>query len=133
MARGKRVLGAVVEELIGLSTMLIPEPKYEPVRMSLEGFGDEAVDNVDNVVVENIHAMKTLLEELKKSDAVTCAKCVPHLDRIEEELNWMEQRVPTYERVARLRHQLREVLDAIKPGLPELPEREQASEGTVEG
>ena len=122
MARGKRILGAVVEELIGLSTMLIPEPKHEPVRMNLEGFGDEAVDNVDNVVVENIHAMKTLLEELKKSDAVTCAKCRSHLDRIGEELDWMEQRIPTYERVARLRRQLREVLDAIKPGLPELPE-----------
>lgn len=117
MARGRRILGSVIEELIGLSTMLIPEPKTEPLKLSLEEADIDAS-------MQNVQAMKGLLAELRKSDAVTCPKCVAHVDKIEEELTWLEQRVPSYERVARLRRQLRELLDLIKPEaeLPVLPE-----------
>lgn len=109
MARGKRILGAVIEELIGLSTMLIPEPKPKPAQLSLEGFGgDESMDN--------IQAMKGLLGELRENEAFTsCPGCMAHLDKIEEQLKWAEERIPSYERVVQLKRLMHELPELVKP------------------
>lgn len=109
MARGRRILGAVIEELIGLSSMLIPQPKHEPAQLSLEGLEtDQTMHNIDS--------MKELLGELRDNEAFTsCPNCMEHLNRIEEELSWAKERVPTYERVMRLRRQLRELHELVRP------------------
>ena len=118
MARGRRVLGAVIEELVGLSTMLIPEPKPDRPKLSLETLG------VDSSM-QNIEAMKGLLGELRENEAFTsCPRCMEHLDRIDEELNWAKERVPTYERVVRLKRLMKELPELVKPPEAEAPPTE---------
>lgn len=129
MAKSK-VIGAIVEELVGLATMLIPEPKPEsPKFSSLPGLDvDMTMDNIKN--------MKSLLSQLKEKEAFTsCPGCLDHLARIEEELNWAEERVPTYQKVVRLRRQLGELYALVKPGAAELPleiPEKHAAEAVVE-
>lgn len=109
-------MGAVVEEMIGLAAALIPEVvKTEPKPITHETFEDE-------VAISNIQTMKGLLEELKQNEAFTsCPACMTHLARIEEELGWAEERVPTYQKAARLRSQLKELYELVKPGEAEFP------------
>ena len=117
MSSGKgRIVGALIEEMIGLATMLIPEAKAERHELPpMESFSED-------VTMGNIRAMKSLVQNLKESEAITCLKCKAHVDKIGEELEWLEQHVPTYERVAKLRRTLHELLEEIGPGIPGLPQ-----------
>jgi len=102
-----------VEEALGLVTLLIPEPKAEPVRVLTDV---EAAE----LNTERIRVIKKLLTEVKQETA--CPRCLEHVKKAEEEVDWLEKQVPQYERIARLRQSLRQLLDEVKVGLPELPE-----------
>jgi len=105
----------LVEELIGLATMLIPEPKLESTSFTLE-------DWETDLTVENIKTMKGMIADIRAN--TTCPRCLAHCDAIEKELAELERKYPTYQRVNKLRRQLRQLLDLIKPEgeLPILPE-----------
>jgi len=125
VAKYNHVLSSVVEEMIGLATTLIPPTKPPKRKLPIvESFNED-------LLIGNIRTMKSLTQELKQSELVTCPKCKAHVDNIERELEWLEQRVPSYERIARLRRTLRELLDEIKPGIPILPEEKKVE--SVEG
>jgi len=119
--KASRLLAPIVEEAIGLVTTLIPEPKVESPRVSLE--------DIDlDLTMSNIRTMKDLISEVKSK--TTCPKCLEHCENIERELSELERKYPTYQRVNKLRKQLRELLELIKPGaeLPLLPETKKPSE-----
>jgi len=109
-----RIAVPFVEEAIGLATLLIPEPKLETVRVTTDVEAAELNS-------ERIKLVKKLLSEVKQDTA--CPRCLEHLKKAEEEVVWLEKQVPQYERIARLRQNLRELLDQIKTDLPLLPEK----------
>jgi len=104
-----------VEEAIGLATLLIPEPKTEPFRVLTD------VETAE-LNTERIKVIKKLLTEVRKDTA--CPRCLEHVKKAEEEVTWLEQQVPQYERIARLRQSLRLLLDEVKTGLPLLTEEQ---------
>jgi len=71
---------------------------------------------------ERIKVIKKLLTEVRKDTA--CPKCLEHVKKAEEEVDWLEQQVPQYERIARLRQSLRLLLDEVKTGIPLLTEEQ---------
>jgi len=110
-----KIVMPFVEEAIGLATLLIPEPKPEPVRVMTD------VETAE-LNTERIKVIKKLLGEVKQD--TTCPKCLSHVDAAEKEIEWLEEQVPQYERIARLRKSLRELLDEVKTGLPLLTEEQ---------
>lgn len=106
-----------VEEALGLATLLIPEPKTEPIRITTDV---EAAE----LNTERIKVIKKLLGEVKQDTA--CPKCLVHVEAAEKEVSWLEEQVPQYERIARLRQNLRQLLDEVKEGLPLLTEQQMA-------
>jgi len=115
-----RIVVPFVEEAIGLASLLIPEPKAEPVRIMTDV---EAAE----LNTERIKLIKKLLDEVKKDTA--CPRCLDHVKKAEEEVTWLEEQIPSYERIARLRQNLRQLLDEVKEGLPLLTE--QQTEGLI--
>ena len=110
-----RIAMPFVEEAIGLATLLVPEPKVEEVRVMTD------VESAE-LNTERIKLIKKLLDEVKKDTA--CPKCLSHVDAAEKEVTWLEEQVPQYERIARLRQSLRQLLDEVKEGLPLLTEQQ---------
>ena len=110
MAKRSKVAGAIVEELIGIATTLIPEPKVESPSFS-------AIPELEiDATMDNIRSMKSLLQTLKENEVFTsCPDCMTHLARIEEELNWAEKRVPSYTKVVQLKRQLGALYELVKP------------------
>lgn len=115
-----------VEEAIGLATLLVPEPKVEEVRILTD------VESAE-LNTERIKLAKKVLEELRENSQ--CPKCVKKTDAALVIVNELVTEIPSYERIARLRQNLRQLLDEVKEGLPLLSEQQMASlkaEGKVE-
>jgi len=119
-----KVVLPFVEEALGLATLLIPEPKLESIRITTDV---EAAE----LNTERIKLVKKLLIEVKKDTA--CPRCMEHLQKAEEEVDWLEKQVPQYERIARLRQNLRDLLDQIKTDLPLLPEKPELEKQQMKG
>jgi len=100
-----RIIVPVVEEAIGLASLLIPEPKVEDVKILTDV-------EVSEVNVERVKLIRKLLDEVKKDTA--CPSCIDHLKKAEQEVVWLEKQIPSYERVARLRESLRRLLSEVK-------------------
>jgi len=111
-----KIVVPFVEEAIGLATLLIPEPKVEDVHVLSDVEASE-------LNTERIRLIKKLLGEVKRD--TSCPGCITHVSKAEEEVEWLEKTAPSYERVARLKEGLRQLLTEAK-GLPTLTEAEPA-------
>jgi len=112
-----------VEEAIGLATLLIPEPKLESVRITSDV---EAAE----LNTERIKLVKKLVLEMREDTA--CPKCAKKIESLLPTINELEVEIPSFEKIARLRQNLRELLDQIKTDLPLLPEKHEL-EKSLEG
>jgi len=112
-----RIIVPVVEEAIGLASLLIPEPKLEEIHV----LSDVEVSEVNT---ERIKLIRKLLDEVKKD--TSCPSCITHVQKAEEEVEWLEKTVPSYERVAKLREGLKQLLEEAKE-LPTLTAPETVS------
>ena len=102
----RRVFGVFVEEMIGLATTLIPESKPTPAKVSYDLLDTD-------MTMETIRSMRGLLNELRGQELGDQQMRV-HLDRIDEELTWLETEFPTAQRVAKFKEALADALKELK-------------------
>lgn len=118
-----RIVLPFVEEAFGLATLLIPEPKAEPTPVLTDV---EAAE----LNTERIKLVKKLVLEMRQETA--CPRCAKKIESLLPTINELETEIPSYEKIARLRQNLRQLLDEVKTGLPLLSEQQMASLKTEE-
>lgn len=92
-----------------MSTLLIPQPRVEEVHVITEA---EAAD----VNTERFKLVKKLLTEVKETSCPVCL--TPEFKKVEEDIEGIEKKVITYERVAKLRENLKQILEEVRGDIP---------------
>jgi hypothetical protein len=100
---------AVIKEVVGVAGTLWPHSSGESKKILSDV--EEASLNKERLVL-----VRKLLNEVKTD--TKCSSCIDHVNKAEEEIAWLEKKVPTIERVARLRENLRNLLEEAQSELP---------------
>jgi hypothetical protein len=112
------IVAPLVKEAIGVAAFIIPEPGVPEVRLLKES--EEAEVNT-----ERLKLVRKLLDEVKQE--TPCPSCVNKVDEINREVRALEKKVVTQERVARLRENLRALLEDAQGDLSALTSEEEGS------
>jgi len=103
----RRLLEVLVEELVGLAGSLIPLEGKSKAKAEgesiLEGFEVYGVDSI----LGRLELVRDVLAEVEGQ--LACPKCKAHLVRARQELDQLAGKVPTYERIAKINRELREL------------------------
>lgn len=101
----QKIAVPLVEELVGVVSLLIPEPKVEEVKVLTDV-------EVSEVNTERLVLIKRLLNEVKES--AKCPICLKQVEKTEEDLDLLDKQILSQERVARIREDLKQLLSKVK-------------------